>query len=103
MPESDGTVRFWVGNTTGCLSSTCQSGLFSLTTRKNDARCMASPNCVNPACDANGVKIGEATVLTTWVVPSRVTPFENVRLIGIISTGIEVVADPADGLVPTIV
>ena len=48
-------------------------------------------------------KIGEAMVDCTFVVPSSVTPFEKVKLNGIISVGIVELADPEAGFVPTIV
>jgi hypothetical protein len=63
----------------------------------------ASPNCVNPTGEENGWNNGEATVLATLLPPSSDLPLEKIKAIGMISVGIRVVADPAQGLVPTMV
>ena len=46
--------------------------------------------------------MGEAIVDATRLAPSRLAPLEKIRAIGIMSTGTIVLADPAQGFVPTI-
>jgi hypothetical protein len=81
----------------------CQFGLVVEMAFQKVARWMASPYCVVPLLNPALWKIGELTVGATFVVPSSATPLEKTKFSGMTSVGIVEVAEPAPGLVPTMV